>query len=709
MGEEQREQSRSGRDIGGIPPALNVDRRESCRFDFQLFCEVYYSQTFNLGWSADHLLVIEKMQRSILQGELFAIAMPRGSGKTSLCEAACLWAILYGHCRFAVVIAATKDDHAIPIIESLKSEIENNELIGEDFPAACHPVRKLENIAQRAAGQLCNGKPTNISWKGDKAVLPSIAGSECSGSIIRVAGITGSIRGLREKLPTGETVRPDLVLIDDPQTDESAHSPTQVASRMRTLKRSILGMAGPGGKIAGFAAVTVVAPEDLADQLLDREANPEWRGERMKMVYAFPHGADDEETKRIEALWRRYDELRREGIEAEQGLAKATRFYIKNRKAMDAGSEVAWEERYPREGDNRCVSAIQHAMTLKLADPEGFAAERQNEPSDPLGEQRVKHITTEAVMGLVSPYPRGVAPLEATTLTAMVDVQGDSLWWVVCAWTGEFTGWVIDYGTEPDAPGEHYTLADVEKRGLSTRVLDPAGEAIKKASAEAAWYAGLERLRERLLDRKWAVADDPDEKAVLTIDKMLIDAGYQPSRDTIHRWIRDHGLESRVTPSYGVGVTAKKPGFMSAAKKRGESWGTHWRMPQRSPGRAVRHVRFDANYWKGMVRERLLAPEGATGTLRLFAPPRGRTQTHRVFAENLTAEYATLVSANGLTVEEWDALPSRDNHYLDGAVGCAVAASMSGCLLGGEGEVKVRKKKKPVSFAAMKRGARRSA
>ena len=33
----------------------------------------------------------------MLDGGLFAMAMPRGSGKTTLCGCACIWAVLYGH------------------------------------------------------------------------------------------------------------------------------------------------------------------------------------------------------------------------------------------------------------------------------------------------------------------------------------------------------------------------------------------------------------------------------------------------------------------------------------------------------------------------------------------------------------------------------------------------------------------------------------
>src|SRR5690606_12752832 len=108
-------------------------------------------------------------------------------------------------------------------------------------------------------------------------------------------------------------------------------------ARERVLAGAILGLAGPGQKIAGLMTVTVVRPDDLADRLLDRDKHPQWQGERTKMVYAFP--AD-------EALWARYAEIRAEGLRADRGLSQATAFYKRNRRKMDAGTSVAWPARF---------------------------------------------------------------------------------------------------------------------------------------------------------------------------------------------------------------------------------------------------------------------------------------------------------------------------------------------------------------------------
>ncbi len=77
-------------------------------------------------------------------------------------------------------------------------------------------------------------------------MLPTIEGSKASAAIIKVAGITGRIRGMKFKRSDGMTVRPSLVVLDDPQTDESARSLSQCATREGILAGAVLGLAGPG-------------------------------------------------------------------------------------------------------------------------------------------------------------------------------------------------------------------------------------------------------------------------------------------------------------------------------------------------------------------------------------------------------------------------------------------------------------------------------
>lgn len=342
--------SAAGRDIGEIPDIVNPKRKNACRRDLMRFLKTYFPQKFKLSWSEDHKIVIRKIEEAVLRGGLFALAMPRASGKTTICERAAIWATVYAHRRFVALIGAA-EDAARQLLDEIKMEIECNDLLLQDFPEVCYPVRKINGINNRCNGQTYNGVRTRITWVDDEIVFPTIDGAVTSGTVIQVRGITGHIRGMKAAVASGESLRPDLVLIDDPQTDESAASPEQNRKRLRILSGTILGLAGPGVKIAGVMPCTVIRTGDMADEILNRDRHPEWNGERRRLLIAFPNNME---------LWEQYSEIRADSFKKYGNADLSLQFYDDHRSEMDAGAVVAWPERY--ESDER--SGIQHAMNL---------------------------------------------------------------------------------------------------------------------------------------------------------------------------------------------------------------------------------------------------------------------------------------------------------------------------------------------------------
>jgi hypothetical protein len=80
----------AGRDIAPLSGVVAPDRKEQAEQDFRFFCEAYFPQTFHMAWSSDHLKVVGKIEDAVLRGDPFALAMPRGLGRMSLCERACM-------------------------------------------------------------------------------------------------------------------------------------------------------------------------------------------------------------------------------------------------------------------------------------------------------------------------------------------------------------------------------------------------------------------------------------------------------------------------------------------------------------------------------------------------------------------------------------------------------------------------------------------
>lgn len=665
--------SLAGRDIGELPAVANPERKARAGGDFRFFCESYFPFTFHLPWSADHLKVISKIEQAVLRGGLFAMAMPRGSGKTSICECACVWAVLYGHREFVCLIGSD-EGHAMDMLDSMKTELDSNDLLLEDFPEVVYPIQCLDGIANRCSGQLYKGERTHIGWTARDVVLPTIPGSRASGAIVKVAGITGRIRGMKFKRADGQSVRPSLVVIDDPQTDESARSLSQCATRESILAGAVLGLAGPGKKIAGVMPCTVIRPGDMADNILSRDKHPEWNGERTKMVYSFPTN---------ERLWARYAEIRAESMRQGHAGEEATEFYRTNREAMDEGAAVAWPARFNHDE----LSAIQHAMDLKLQDEAAFFAEYQNEPL-PEEDVEANELTADQIATKINRIGRRAVPIGCNHLTMFIDVQASLLFFVVAAWEDDFTGYVVDYGTFPDQKRPYFTLRDA-RHTLTV--------ATRASGLEGAIYAGLESLTSDYLGCEWR----RDDGAMLRIERCLVDANWGSSTDVVYQFCRQSAHAGIVMPSHGRFVGASSQPFSEYKRRPGDRIGHNWRMPNVHGKRAVRHVVFDTNFWKSFVHARLAVPMGDKGCLSLFGD---RPDQHRLFAEHLTAEYRVKTEGRGRTVDEWKMRPERgDNHWLDCLVGCAVAASMQGAvLLGMEGVAPAKRQR--VSFAELQRG-----
>ena len=663
------ELSAIGRDIGDIPEVVDPERKKSGASDFRFFCESYFPATFCLPWSDDHLKVIAKIEQAVLRGGLFAMAMPRATGKTSLAETACIWAMLTGAREFVCLIGSDAG-HARSMLESIKVEFETNEQLLEDYPEAVFAIHALERIHNRAKGQLCNGRHTRIVWTADEIVLPTIPDSRASGAIIRVAGIESRIRGMKFKRADGRAVRPSLVVLDDPQTDESARSNPQTQVRMKTLNGAILNLAGPGQKIAGVMPCTVIRPGDMADQILDRDKHPTWQGERTKMVYSFPTS---------EKLWGQYAQIRADSFRRDGDGHEATDFYREHRKEMDAGAAVAWPQRYNKDE----LSAIQHAINLRLQDEAAFFAEYQNEPL-PEAESNADMLTAEQVVEKINGRPRGQIPQAATRITGFIDIHDKLLFWCVCGWQEDFTGYVVDYGTYPDQKRSYFSLRD------ATRTL---GGIFPGAGKEGAVQAGLEKLATELLARQWRQKNG----VTLQIERLLIDSGYLPA---VVNAVRVK-VGQTVMLSKGVGIRAGHKPMASYRRKPGERHGWNWYIPNINRSREFRHVAFDANFWKSFVHDRLVTVAGDHGAMTLFGK---KPEQHRLFAEHIAeAESYVVTEGHGRTVQEWKAKPSKpDNHWFDCLVGCAVAASMEGIVLFGM-DTQKKPKKKPLVLSELQR------
>lgn len=673
------EKSKEGRDIGDLPPVEDTVRKERAKFDFKYFCEKYFPNTFNLGWSPDHLKVLDKTKQAVTEGGLFALAMPRGNGKSTIAETAAIWSLVFGHRRFVALIGAT-EDHAANMLDSIKTELETNDFLLEDFPEVCYPIRCLEGISHRANGQTYRGERTHITWTAKELILPTIENYKTSGSIVKVAGITGRVRGMKHKTAQGETIRPTLVIVDDPQTDESAKSPSQSKTRESILAGAILGLAGAGNKISGIMPCTVICENDMAYNILDKDKHPEWNGEKMKMVYDFPDNED---------LWDQYNEIRVNSLKEGKGITLATEFYKKNKAEMDKGSRVAWEERFNHDE----LSALQNAMNLKFQDEAAFYAEYQNEPIPDKTAELVM-LTKTQIVEKTNRIDRGVVPVDASHLVAFVDVQKACLFYVIAAFCDDFTGAIIDYGAYPKQPKQYFSISEVKNTYME----------MYNKGFEGSLYQAIQDLLNSLINVEYPKEGDSGS---LTMSRVMVDANWGESTDIVYKAIRESDHKSIVIPSHGVFVGASTKPFSEYKKKPGDILGHNCRIVSTQTKRGIRYCTYDTNYWKSFFVRRMAAAHGEVGSMALFGK---HFTTHEMIADHILAEYKIQTTGRGRTVDEWKIRPNNpDNHLFDCAVGCCVLGSIVGCQLPDADMLATKvKKQKQISLSELQAKKRRN-
>lgn len=660
--------SASSREIGTIPDIADARRRGRCRKSLKLFCETYNPEPLYFDWSVDHLKAIARIEEAVMLGALYALAMARGSGKSVICRMAALWATSYAHCRYGFVIGATADK-ANDTLDAIRLMIRFLPLYGEDFPEISHAVRHLKGIPNRANGQTCQGESTLIGWSSDRIVYPTVPPPKnwpkswklradgmvpTSGCLISAAGLTSEgIRGSLKTLSTGEMVRPDFVLLDDPQTPESSANDQQNTKRLQMVTADVLGMAGPGKALSAVMPCTVIERGDMVDQVLDRTKHPMWRGERSGILRAIPTDL---------AAWDKYFKFHARCAQLEPpDFTESNAYYTTHRAELDAGSEASWPQRMnPGE-----VSAIQSAMHLFFRDRRGFMAEYMNLPEPDVKTSGLSRSLDAAFLAKrLSGTPRYTVPRAATRLTAMIDCGGSLHWYAVIAWDERYNGTVIDYGPYPDQRSFDFAAATPQ---LSIRHVHP------NLSDDQVVYAGLEALSNRILSRTYPRQDTGEP---LSIERCFVDTGWKD--EPVMLFARKSEYRALLLPSRGWGEKIGRSSMNAWARRDGEQVGNNWRIGL-ADAKKGRVCTMNVDHWKGFLFDRLTTPAGGAGCLDLFGE---HESSHAMLARHCTAERGIQVEIEtyGRVFEKWEKKPNTDNHLWDCLVGCCVAANTKGLL-----------------------------
>lgn len=671
-----RGKSAEAADIGPIRPVVNPERKEACRYDLELYLTTYFPASTGLHpFSDDHRRVIARLQEIILHGGREAKAVYRGFAKTTIAENASIWSQSYGHRRFVAVFGATRGI-AGGNMESIKAELETNDLLDEDFPEITQAVRALEGKPQRCKSQTCQGERTHIEWTANKVALPMTPGSVSGGAVITCNGITAASRGLKHKLPDGTGQRPDLVIIDDPQTDESAAKPSGVNKRLNLIRKVILRLAGHQKAIACLINGTIIQRDDVVDQLTDPARNPAFQSERIQMIRKWGPAHETLWLEQYAKIRNTYD--RDDPEDQARAHREATEFYREKHAEMDAGCEVSWEHCFDPDTE---ISAIQHAYNILIDDgPEVFASECQQEPMGPADEDQKPSL--EGIEEKINRLERGMVPKWATRLVASADVQGKLLYWVVMALADDFTAHIVDYGTEPEQPRSYFTLREASKTLQGS--LDAAG---KQGGQEAAVWHGLSLLEQRIAAKTWKREDEVE----LKVERFLVDSGWLT--ETVYEYCRRSALAAVLMPSKGFSIGAASRAMTEWEVKPHEKPGFHVVVTTDPGKRSNRLLKFDSFFWKTFLCSRIKAL--GPGALSVFGD---RPDQHQMLADHFKAEFCEKTFGRGRVVWHWKEFPGQDNHFLDAVVGCYAAGALQGCRLGENRTEAPKRKKRRVSY-----------
>lgn len=617
-----------------VRTCANPQRRQAALADPQTFIKTYFAERFYMNHASHHVEMINAICHVAHFGGDQAISAPRGEGKTTVATVMMIYAILKQWVRFPVIIAQT-GPHAERIFKDIKHQFENNELLGDDFPEIADPVKALEGAPQRGNMQRHNGKLTRIAWKKSTLTFPDIDGSPYGGVSLAYFGLDAAIRGL---IING--MRPDFVLIDDPETRESAASPHQIAIRAQSIDRDIAGLAGPQKRIARVMLCTIQNRYCLAYQYTNPKAKSSWSGKRFRMLDEFP-----ENTSMWEEYIVRRHECQRNG---DKEGREATEFYIENREAMDEGAKVSNPQRLDatemEDGWQIEVSALQHCYNI-IADygMESFLSECQNDPSEETGPEKM-NITASKVGSRMSGLEQGEWHPEHDVVTIGIDLGKYLCHWVMIGWQPDCIGNVVDYG-----------IVEVHGVGTST----------DSQAAEVALFNALVRWRSEMLE-----VGKP-------LDMVLIDSG--DFTKTAYEFIREVGGTPFMV-SKGISTKNFHVGKRTKERIPGENWYASLQKQEN-----IWLYLLDTDYWKQFVHERFMTPtfnearHYVPASLSLYSTEDRKkhlSYSHHIVAEERREEF---IAGKGLR-RYWHQV-NRNNHYLDATYMACAAARMKGVQL----------------------------
>lgn len=558
----------------------NPARRNRYEKDTAKWLKYYLSGAYPADWGKMHLDIIAGAEKAVETGGKFGVAAPRGTGKSSVLWGVALKMLFMRKVRFPVILPwAAKDQRKT--LRFWKTALCFNARLAADYPEFCQPFEVSGGSSMKCMTLLWSdtGKPAGAELRMSDGMMIFPDGLGAIGS----ATINGNPRGLNHTTKTGEVLRPDLCLIDDPQDKEVSKSPTLVAATIDVIDTDVLGMAGPEGRMPALLACTVMRRGDVSEHYIKSQG---WDFMVVPQIVTWP-------TNR--KLWDDLGAMLLENREKD-----ALKFYKEHKAELSEGLTVSWAGRYDRKrGEpDACYSAMRDFYTMGES---SFMSERQNEPIETSTSSY--EITQSLVLSRVNGFQRLSVPEHVEWIVAAADVNYVGINWVVLAATKEGAVYCPAYGC--------FTAG-------RARLFDPKRQAKQLESAAIqsgciSWMNEINRLA-------ILVGDKPQHVQIAGIDcgkwpELIIPAAYS---------VR---LPVKVVPVRGT--SASKYRVQKEAVQFGEGWHvSKWKL-----GRVVA---INADFYKETAQRSFLAEPGSAGSISLYQPQH-KTE-HQALADEICGE-----------------------------------------------------------------------
>lgn len=307
-----------------LPLDKKDERVKRASIDIKYFAQTYMPHYLTVKGESEFHNYLHKLFNRLRKkrGEKHAIAAPRANAK-SVWGAIIfvVWSIAYGYRNFIVEISDAIE-LAEANLEAIKVELEDNPSLFLDFP---HIVGSTNR------------------WRVGEFITQN-------GIKLKAFGSGKRLRGVRHG-----SKRPDLAIIDDLENDTNVRSRSQRDKSEEWLDEAVSNLGDISREMDTLFFGTILHKNSVLARKIKKKF---WNPVVFRSIIRYPYRMD---------LWDIYA-----GYYINDGVKKAHDFYIQNKKEMDEGAIVLWEQ----------ALNIEKLMRIRAENIKAFNKEQQNDPSD---------------------------------------------------------------------------------------------------------------------------------------------------------------------------------------------------------------------------------------------------------------------------------------------------------------------------------------